>query len=60
MQQAKRQSQLRMITYLKEQVDEDAISNDWEREFICDLARRKGYSLTDKQDEVLTRLFERY
>jgi len=60
---AKDASQKRMAAHLKEQVDEGEITNDWECEFI-DSVYRKTHSalpyLSDKQDSILTRLFEKY
>jgi len=60
---AKEASQKRMAEYLKRNVDEGEIDNDWECEFI-DSVYRKTHSalpyLSDKQDSILTRLFEKY
>ena len=63
LQSKKEASQLRMIAHLVEQVDNDEISNAWEREFIrsLDAKSKPGFCyLTDKQDEVLMKLFEKY
>lgn len=57
----KQASQKRMITYLH---DEAEGLTAWEREFVESLHRRAQdpnfFHLTDKQDEVLSNLFERY
>jgi len=61
--QAKEASQKRMIAHLVEQVAEDSITNDWEREFIGSLNSRVNsafFYLSDKQDAILTKLFEQY
>ena len=52
-----------MIAHLIEQVEEGTITNDWEREFIrsLDARNKRGWCfLTDKQDAMLTKLFEKY
>lgn len=57
----KQASQRRMIAYLH---DEAEGLTAWEEEFVESLHRRAQdpnfFHLTDKQDEVLTSLFERY
>jgi len=60
---AKEASQKRMAEYLLRNVEEDEIDNDWEREFIRSIHARVNSGLpylTTKQDEILTRLFEKY
>lgn len=59
---AKEASQKRMAEYLLRNVEEDEINNAWEREFIRSVSGRLngGLTLTAKQDEILTRLFEKY
>ena len=60
---AKEASQKRMAEYLLWNVEEDEIDNDWEREFIRSIHARVNSGLpylTTKQDEILTRLFEKY
>ena len=60
---AKEDSQKRMANYLKEQVDDGAIDNTWEQEFILSVYNKLQSCLpylTEKQDEKLTQLFEKY
>ena len=60
---AKEASQKRMAEYLKRNVDEGEIDNDWECQFI-DSVYTKTHSalpyLSEKQDSTLTRLFEKF
>lgn len=60
---AKEASQKRMAEHLLRNVEEGEIDNDWECEFIRSIHARVNSGLphlTVKQDEILTRLFEKY
>lgn len=60
---AKGASQKRMAEYLKRNVEEGEIDNDWECQFINSVYTKTHSALphlSDKQDSILTRLFEKY
>jgi hypothetical protein len=60
---AKQASQKRMADYLMRQVEEGEIDNAWECEFIASVYQKTQTVLpflSEKQDTILTRLFEKY